>query len=169
MPVTLALIKPEALKNGYAPAIEATIEAQKFSIIARAEVTLLPEQAAELYEEFAGTALFAAMCAAVTSGPIVALAIDKADAQAAWSELIGPADPAAAREEVRRYLQPRPALATVGRPPPPPPRPPPAPRCPARAAPLPRHLPSERRGGDRRHPTHPPPTPHRASVDRRHR
>ena len=103
MPVTLALIKPEALKNGYAPAIEATIEAQKFSIIARAEVTLLPEQAAELYEEFAGTALFAAMCAAVTSGPIVALAIDKADAQAAWSELIGPADPAVAREEVRRF------------------------------------------------------------------
>ena len=25
MPVTLALIKPEALKNGYAPAIEATL------------------------------------------------------------------------------------------------------------------------------------------------
>ena len=101
MPVTLALIKPEALKNGYAPAIEATIEAQKFSIVARAQVTLTPPQAAELYEEFAGTALFAAMCAAVTSGPIVALAIDKADAQAAWSELIGPADPAVAREEVR--------------------------------------------------------------------
>ena len=61
MPVTLALIKPEALKNGYAPAIEATIEAQKFSIVARAQVTLTPPQAAELYEEFAGTALFAAM------------------------------------------------------------------------------------------------------------
>ena len=96
MPVTLALIKPEALKMGYAPAIEATIEAQKFSIVARAQVTLTPPQAAELYEEFAGTALFAAMCAAVTSGPLVALALDKADAQAAWSELIGPADPAVA-------------------------------------------------------------------------
>ena len=67
MPVTLALIKPEALKNGYAPAIEATIEAQKFSIVARAQVTLTPPQAAELYEEFAGTALFAAMCAARSS------------------------------------------------------------------------------------------------------
>ena len=50
MPVTLALIKPEALKMGYAPAIEATIEAQKFSIVARAQVTLTPPQAAELYE-----------------------------------------------------------------------------------------------------------------------
>ena len=63
MPLTLALIKPEALKKGYAPAIEAKIEAQKFSVVARAQVTLTPPQAAELYEEFAGTALFAAMCA----------------------------------------------------------------------------------------------------------
>ena len=105
MPLTLALIKPEALKKGYAPAIEATIEAQKFSVVARAQVTLTPPQAAELYEEFAGTALFAAMCAAVTSGPLVALALDKADAQAAWSELIGPDDPAVAREEVSADLQ----------------------------------------------------------------
>ena len=105
MPLTLALIKPEALKKGYAPAIEATIEAQKFSVIARAQVTLTPPQAAELYEEFAGTALFAAMCAAVTSGPLVALALDKADAQAAWSELIGPDDPAVAREEVSADLR----------------------------------------------------------------
>ena len=104
MPLTLALIKPEALKKGYAPAIEAKIEAQKFSVVARAQVTLTPPQAAELYEEFAGTALFAAMCAAVTSGPLVALALDKADAQAAWSELIGPDDPAVAREEVSAEL-----------------------------------------------------------------
>ena len=105
MPLTLALIKPEALKKGYAPAIEAKIEAHKFSVVARAQVTLTPPQAAELYEEFAGTALFAAMCAAVTSGPLVALALDKADAQAAWSELIGPDDPAVAREEVSADLQ----------------------------------------------------------------
>ena len=89
MPLTLALIKPEALKKGYAPAIEATIEAQKFSVVARAQVTLTPPQAAELYEEFAGTALFAAMCAAVTSGPLVALALDKADARERTMRVLG--------------------------------------------------------------------------------
>ena len=41
MPVTLALIKPQAVAKGYAPAIEATIEAQRFSVIARAQVRAL--------------------------------------------------------------------------------------------------------------------------------
>ena len=111
----MRMLEDKHLRDSARALVEADIEHLKTDVSQKSLATRAMERAregaAELYEEFAGTALFAAMCAAVTSGPIVALAIDKADAQAAWSELIGPADPAAAREEVRRYLQPRPAIS----------------------------------------------------------
>ena len=42
MPTTLAIIKPQAVSKGYAPAIEARMKAQHFSIIARAEARAAP-------------------------------------------------------------------------------------------------------------------------------
>ena len=63
------------------------------------------QQAAELYEEYEGTPLFAPMCAAMARGPLVALALEKVDAQAAWLELLGPADPAVAKEEAPLSLR----------------------------------------------------------------
>ena len=64
------------------------------------QVTLTVQQAADLYEEHEGTPLFASMCEAMTTGPLIALALEMKDAQAVWLKMLGPDDPAVAKEEV---------------------------------------------------------------------
>jgi len=90
---TLAIIKPHAVAAGYAPGIEALIERNSFAVLARMELTLSSEQVAELYEDFENDPdFFTALTAEMTSGPIIALALEKANGVASWLELLGSAD-----------------------------------------------------------------------------
>ena len=64
------------------------------------QLTLSSEQIAELYEEYENDPdLFSALTAEMSSGPIIALALEKADGVASWLELLGPEDAAVARVE----------------------------------------------------------------------
>ena len=79
MSLTLAVIKPDAFSR--ASSIEARLRAANFAVLARATITLLPSQVAELYEDVEGTP--ASVLKLMTSGPVVALALEKSDAVAA--------------------------------------------------------------------------------------
>jgi len=96
---TLALLTPDVVADGRSAAIEGLIAANNFAILARIETTLTPEQAAELYEEHEGKPFFAALCSFMSSGPLIALALSKANAVECWKQLLGPESVLEAKEE----------------------------------------------------------------------
>ena len=108
---TLAIIKPDAVAAGTAPGIEALIESNDFAVLARMELTLSEEQAAELYEEYESDPIFfSALLKEMTSGPIVVLALEKPAGVASWLELLGPTDAAVAAVEVSVAFLPLPGV-----------------------------------------------------------
>lgn len=62
-----------------------------------AQTTLSEAQAADFFQELEGTPAFAPTLRLMSSGPMVALAVAKPNAVQSLLELLGPADPAAAR------------------------------------------------------------------------
>ncbi|KAL1504083.1 hypothetical protein AB1Y20_010493 [Prymnesium parvum] len=97
---TLAIIKPDAVAAGYAEAIEGLIEKHSFAVLARMELTLSSEQVAELYEAYEGDVdFFAALTAELTSGPVIAMVLEKDNGIAEWLALLGPEDAAVAAVE----------------------------------------------------------------------
>jgi nucleoside diphosphate kinase len=135
--ITLALIKPDAVKGGHAAEIEAQAHAHGFAIVGRRKYTMTKEQvltlvhllcnliavthsvdcmlakpfrparkaclqlpassmtrlhgaqAGEFYAEHKGRPFFSKLCEFMSSGPLVALALRKVDAIAAWRKLAG--------------------------------------------------------------------------------
>ncbi|XP_047529994.1 nucleoside diphosphate kinase homolog 5-like [Vanessa atalanta] len=86
---TLAIIKPEAYEN--AEDIENHICDNGFMILARREVRLTPEQAAELYKGHYGRHHFPHLVAHMSSGPIIALVLAARNCIQKWRTLMGPA------------------------------------------------------------------------------
>ncbi|XP_059055551.1 nucleoside diphosphate kinase homolog 5-like [Achroia grisella] len=86
---TLAVIKPEAFED--AEAIENHIRANGFTILAKRQVHLTPEQAAELYRGHYGRHHFPHLVAHMSSGPIVALVLATKNCIQKWRNLMGPA------------------------------------------------------------------------------
>ena len=69
-------------------------------------------QVAELYEEHEGKPFFTALCKHMSSGPLVALVLEKANAISEWLELLGPEDAMIARAEVSIYASALPELGS---------------------------------------------------------
>ncbi|XP_049868472.1 nucleoside diphosphate kinase homolog 5-like [Pectinophora gossypiella] len=86
---TLAIIKPEAFED--TEAIENHIVNHGFQILAKRQLRLTPEQAAELYRGHYGRQHFPHLVAHISSGPIVALVLATRNAIAKWNTLMGPA------------------------------------------------------------------------------
>ena len=82
MPVerTLAMIKPDAVKNGKANEIVQSLSEAGFVVVARKDHALTQEQANEFYAEHAEKPFFANLTAFMTSGPVVALLLEKPNA-----------------------------------------------------------------------------------------
>ncbi|XP_072938976.1 nucleoside diphosphate kinase homolog 5-like [Epargyreus clarus] len=86
---TLAIIKPEAYEN--AEDIENHIRDHGFMILARREVRLTAEQAAELYRGHYGHHHFPHLVAHMSSGPIIAMVLATRNCIQKWRVLLGPA------------------------------------------------------------------------------
>ncbi|XP_026752266.2 nucleoside diphosphate kinase homolog 5-like [Galleria mellonella] len=86
---TLAVIKPEAFED--ADDIENHIRNNGFSILAKRQVQLTPEQAAELYRGHYGRPHFPHLVAHMSSGPIIALVLATKNCIQKWRNLMGPA------------------------------------------------------------------------------
>lgn len=103
MNFTLAIIKPDAVEHGHTGEIIAMIEKNGFTIRAMKMTQLAYEQAASFYEVHEERPFFEELCAFMSSGPIVALSIEKDNAVTDFRKLIGATNPAeAAAETIRK-------------------------------------------------------------------
>jgi nucleoside diphosphate kinase len=102
---TLAMIKPDAVAAGHTAAILAAISASGFSVLQKQEYTLRDDQVAAFYAEHAEKPFFLALKKFMTSGPTVALVLQRPGAIEAWRSLMGPTNSAAACERAPETLR----------------------------------------------------------------
>jgi len=102
--LTLAIIKPDAVKRGLAGKIVAHLEAAGFVVRAARLVKLSTAQAEAFYEVHRERPFYGSLVTFMTSGPGLALALERDDAVARLREVIGATDPAEAKPGTVRKL-----------------------------------------------------------------
>src|SRR5438093_10611544 len=95
--LTLAIIKPDAVKRGLAGKILAHLEAAGFVVRAARLVKLSLAQAEAFYEVHRERPFYRSLVTFMTSGPGLALALERDGAVALWREVIGAAAPGEAQ------------------------------------------------------------------------
>lgn len=95
---TLAIVKPDAVAKGATGDIIAVIERNGFRILGMKMLHLKKAQAAGFYAVHAGKPFFDSLGVFMTSGPVVVMALEKANAIADWRKLMGATNPANAEE-----------------------------------------------------------------------
>lgn len=101
---TLALIKPDAVKANNIGAIIAHIEDAGFSIVAMKMVKLSKQDAERFYDVHKERPFFGGLTDFMSSGKIVALALEKDNAIKAWRDVMGATNPAQAADGTIRKL-----------------------------------------------------------------
>lgn len=93
---TCAIIKPDAVAKLFTGDIISLIELNKFSVVRIKKVQLSRAVAEQFYSEHKGKPFFADLIEYITSGPLIVLALEKANAIADWRALMGVTNPAQA-------------------------------------------------------------------------
>jgi nucleoside-diphosphate kinase len=104
MSLTLAIIKPDAVEARKMGLILAKLEEESFRVRAARYARLTDEQAGEFYAVHRERPFYGALKRFMTSGPILALALEREDAVAYLREVIGATDPAVAAAGTVRAL-----------------------------------------------------------------
>jgi len=102
--LTLAIIKPDAVAAGTTGKILAHLEQQGFAVRAARLVRLTTPQAEAFYAVHRERPFFRSLVTFMTSGPGLALALEREDAVARLREVIGATDPAQAAPGTIRKL-----------------------------------------------------------------
>jgi len=102
--LTLAIIKPDAVQAGSTGKILAHLEGQGFQIRAARLVRLSQAQAEAFYAVHRERPFFRPLVTFMTSGPALALALERNDAVAHLRTVIGATDPAEAQPGTVRKL-----------------------------------------------------------------
>src|SRR5881398_3267560 len=102
--LTLAIVKPDAVRAGHTGKILALLEGAGFVIRAARLVQLTGAQAAGFYEVHRERPFYRSLVTFMTSGPALALALERADAVAHLRQVIGATDPAEAKPGTVRKL-----------------------------------------------------------------
>ncbi|GMT41963.1 MAG: nucleoside diphosphate kinase [bacterium] len=95
---TLGLIKPDALERGMQGRIIDRILTVGFKITAMKQMALLRPQAEAFYREHEGKPFFGSLCDYMTSGPIIAMTLERENAIKDWRVLMGATNPENADE-----------------------------------------------------------------------
>jgi len=102
--LTLAIVKPDAVRAGHTGKILAQLEGAGFVIRAARLVKLTGAQAEAFYEVHRERPFYRSLVTFMTSGPALALALERADAVARLRDVIGATDPAEAKPGTVRKL-----------------------------------------------------------------
>jgi len=102
--LTLAIIKPDAIGAGRAGKILAHLETAGFAVRAARLVKLSVAQAEAFYEVHRERPFYRSLVTFMTSGPALALALERPDAVAQLRQVIGATDPADAQPGTVRQL-----------------------------------------------------------------
>ncbi len=101
---TLAIIKPDAFGRGKTGEIIAQLEGDGFRIVGGRVVRLDRERAEAFYAVHRGKPFFTSLVDFMTSGPVLALALEREDVVTRLREVIGATDPAEAAPGTVRAL-----------------------------------------------------------------
>ncbi len=101
---TFAMVKPDAVRANQTGAILTVIEEAGFCIKAMTMVQLTPAMAECFYAVHAHRPFYKDLCNFMTSGPVVAMVLEKKQAVPAFRTLIGATNPAEAREGTIRKM-----------------------------------------------------------------
>ncbi|HET8712145.1 MAG TPA: nucleoside-diphosphate kinase [Gemmatimonadales bacterium] len=102
--LTLAIIKPDAVAAKYTGQIIAHLETEGFTISEALLVRLDQARAESFYEVHRERPFFRSLVSFMTSGPALALALERADAVTHLRKVIGATDPAQAEPGTIRKL-----------------------------------------------------------------
>jgi nucleoside-diphosphate kinase len=98
------MIKPDAYAAGNTGAITKMIEEAGFRLVAAKLTKLTPERAGQFYAVHKDRPFYADLCTYMSSGPIVAIILEKDNAVADFRKLIGATNPANAEPGTIRKL-----------------------------------------------------------------
>jgi len=101
---TLAIVKPDGVKNGVAGHVIARIEKEGFHIVAMRLHHLSRAEAEGFYAVHKERPFFGGLVAFMTSGPVVLMCLERDNAIATWREIMGATDPAKAAPGTIRKL-----------------------------------------------------------------
>lgn len=94
MEKTLAIIKPDAVERKITGKIIQKIEEQGFNIIAMKKIWLTKKEAEGFYAVHRGKSFFESLTNYMSSGPCIAMVLEKENAIADWRKLMGATNPA---------------------------------------------------------------------------
>ncbi|KAL3528572.1 hypothetical protein ACH5RR_007894 [Cinchona calisaya] len=92
MESTFAMIKPDGVSGNYTRDIKKIISDSGFGIIEEVMVQLDEDTVKNFYAEHSSRSFFPRLVQYMTSGPVLIMVLDKANAVADWRVLIGPTD-----------------------------------------------------------------------------
>jgi nucleoside-diphosphate kinase len=95
---TLTMIKPDAMKRGYAGGILDMMINGGFRVVALKQLRLTEEKAGEFYAVHKERPFYGELVEFMSSGPIIAAILEKDNAVADFRKLIGATNPANAEE-----------------------------------------------------------------------
>jgi nucleoside-diphosphate kinase len=95
---TFSIIKPDAMRKGYAGAIRAEFDKAGFKIVGVKKLFLSKSQAEGFYHVHAQRPFFDSLTTFMSSGSIIALVLEKENAIADLRKLMGATNPANAEE-----------------------------------------------------------------------
>jgi nucleoside-diphosphate kinase len=101
---TLAIVKPDGVKNGVAGQVIARIEKEGFRIVAMRLQQLSRAEAEGFYAVHRERPFFKDLVAFMTSGPVVLMCLERDNAIAHWRDVMGATDPAKAAPGTIRQL-----------------------------------------------------------------
>lgn len=102
--ITFTMIKPEAVAEGNIGAITKMIEEAGFRIVAMKKTRLTGERAGQFYAVHKERPFYNDLCNYMSSGPIVAMVLEKSNAVVDFRKLIGATDPTKAEDGTIRKL-----------------------------------------------------------------
>ncbi|PRP76189.1 hypothetical protein PROFUN_13735 [Planoprotostelium fungivorum] len=102
---TFAIIKPDAMRKGFAAQIKHRILADGFHILQERQLQLSTDIAQEFYAEHLGKPFFEKLTNFMSSGPVTAMVLSRVNAIKAWRSLMGPTNPVAAAEQFPNSLR----------------------------------------------------------------
>ncbi|HET7232131.1 MAG TPA: nucleoside-diphosphate kinase [Longimicrobium sp.] len=101
---TFAIIKPDAVQNGYAGKIIAHIQDAGFKILGMKLTQISLPQAQKFYEVHKERGFYGELVEFMSSGPSIVLALEAEGAVQKWRDTIGSTDPADAADGTIRKL-----------------------------------------------------------------
>ncbi|MFC2126244.1 nucleoside-diphosphate kinase [Bacteroidota bacterium] len=102
--ITLTMIKPEAVTDGFSGPIIKMIEDAGFSIIGMKMTRLTIERAGQFYAVHQGKPFYNSLCEYMSSGKIIAMVLKKENAISDFRKLIGATNPDDAEDGTVRKL-----------------------------------------------------------------